>query len=96
MSGEIKTLQARSCDNLADLFAKPPLASNFCKCIYGIGVRRLKRFAGFRRRPTLKNIDHDCDPEDHKSVLKTLLRASTAVLFSLDEFFPTRFSHARF
>jgi hypothetical protein len=28
--------------------------------------------------------------------LKTLLRASTAVLFSLDEFFPTRFSHARF
>jgi hypothetical protein len=35
-SREIKILQARSCDNLADLFTKSLSASNFYKCIYGL------------------------------------------------------------
>jgi hypothetical protein len=33
-SGEIKILQARSCDNLTDLFTKSLLASSFYKCIW--------------------------------------------------------------
>jgi hypothetical protein len=41
-SGEIKILQARSCGNLADLFTKSLPASSFYKCIYGIGMRRLR------------------------------------------------------
>ncbi|KAJ1263512.1 hypothetical protein BS78_09G190800 [Paspalum vaginatum] len=41
-SGEINILQAKSCDNLADLFTKslPPPA--FLKCVHGIGTRRLR------------------------------------------------------
>jgi hypothetical protein len=45
-SGEIKMLQARSCDNLADLFTKSLSASIFYKCIYGIGMRRLRDLQG--------------------------------------------------
>jgi hypothetical protein len=41
-SGEIKILQERSCDNIADLFTKSLPASSFYKCIYGIGMRRLR------------------------------------------------------
>jgi hypothetical protein len=47
-SGEIKILQARSCDNLADLFTKFLPAYNFYKCIYGIGMRRLRDLQGSR------------------------------------------------
>jgi hypothetical protein len=45
-SGEIKMLQARSCDDLADLFTKSLPASSFYKCIYGIGMRRLRDLQG--------------------------------------------------
>jgi hypothetical protein len=45
-SGEIKILQARSCDNLADLFTKSLPASSFYKCIYEIGMRRLRDLQG--------------------------------------------------
>jgi hypothetical protein len=39
---EIKILQARSCDNLVDLFTKSLPATNVYKCIYGIGMMRLR------------------------------------------------------
>jgi hypothetical protein len=45
-SGEIKILEARSCNNLTNLFTKSLLASSFGKCIYGIGMRRLKDLQG--------------------------------------------------
>jgi hypothetical protein len=45
-SGKIKILQARSCGNLVDLFTKSLLASSFNKCIYGIGMRRLRDLQG--------------------------------------------------
>ena len=41
-SGEINTLQTKSCDNLADLFTKSLPASTFEKCVRGIGTRRLR------------------------------------------------------
>jgi hypothetical protein len=47
-SGEIKILQARSCDNLVDLFTKSLPASSFYKCIYGIGMRRFRDLQGSR------------------------------------------------
>jgi hypothetical protein len=45
-SGEIKILQERSCDNLADLFTKSLPSSSFYKCIYGIGMRWLRDLQG--------------------------------------------------
>jgi hypothetical protein len=47
-------------------------------------------------RPTLKTIAHDCDPEDHKLVLKTRPEHQLLYFFSFDEFFPTGFSRVRF
>jgi len=41
-NGEIEILQTKSCDNLADLFTKSLPYSAFCKCVEGIGMRRLK------------------------------------------------------
>lgn len=41
-SGEIKILQTKSCDNLADLFTKSLPNSTFQKYVHGIGMRRLK------------------------------------------------------
>ena len=41
-SGEIKILQAKSYENLADLFTKSLLASSFHRCVHGIGMRRLR------------------------------------------------------
>jgi hypothetical protein len=45
-SGEIKILQARSCDNLADLFTESLSTSGFYKYIYGIGMRRPRDLQG--------------------------------------------------
>jgi hypothetical protein len=45
-SGEINILQARSCENLADLFTKSLPASSFHRCVHGIGMRRLKELQG--------------------------------------------------
>ena len=47
-SGEINILQARSCDNLTDLFTKSLPASSFYKCIHGIGMRWLRELHGLR------------------------------------------------
>ena len=41
-NGEIEILQAKSCDNLADLFTKSLSYSTFHKCVEGIGMRRLR------------------------------------------------------
>jgi hypothetical protein len=41
-SGEINILQARSCENLANLFTKSLPASSFHRCVHGIGMRRLR------------------------------------------------------
>jgi hypothetical protein len=41
-NGEIKILQTKSCDNLADLFTKSLPYSAFRKCVEGIGIRRLR------------------------------------------------------
>jgi hypothetical protein len=41
-NGEIEILQTKSCDNLADLFTKSLPYSAFCKCVDGIGMRRLR------------------------------------------------------
>ena len=41
-SGEIKILQAKSCENLADLFTKSLPASSFHRFVHGIGMRRLR------------------------------------------------------
>ena len=41
-SGEIKILQAKSCENLADLFTKSLPASSFHRFVCGIGMRRLR------------------------------------------------------
>ena len=41
-NGEIDILQTKSCDNLADLFTKSLPTTAFQKCIYGIGMRRLR------------------------------------------------------
>jgi hypothetical protein len=41
-SGEINVMQAKSCDNLADLFTKSLPYSTFNKCVKGIGMRRLR------------------------------------------------------
>ena len=38
-SGEIKILQAKSCENLADLFTKSLPSSCFHRCVRGIGMR---------------------------------------------------------
>jgi hypothetical protein len=40
--GEIKILQTKSCDNLADLFTKSLPGSLFHKYVHGIGMRRLR------------------------------------------------------
>jgi hypothetical protein len=40
--GEIRILQIKSCDNLADLFTKSLPLAIFEKCVKGIGMRRLK------------------------------------------------------
>jgi hypothetical protein len=40
--GEIKILQTKSCDNLADLFTKSLPSSLFHKYVHGIGMRRLR------------------------------------------------------
>ena len=45
-SGEVNIMQARSCDNLADLFTKPLPASSFHRCVRGIGMRRLRELQG--------------------------------------------------
>jgi hypothetical protein len=45
-SGEIKILQEKSRDSLVDLFTKSLPASSFYKCIYGIGMRRLRDLQG--------------------------------------------------
>jgi hypothetical protein len=45
-SGEINILQARSCDNLADLFTKSLPTSSFYKCVHGTSVRRLRELQG--------------------------------------------------
>jgi hypothetical protein len=42
LSGEINVMQAKSCDNLADLFTKSLPYSTFNKCVKGIGMRRLR------------------------------------------------------
>jgi hypothetical protein len=41
-NGEIEILQTKSCDNLADLFTKSLPYFAFCKCVEGIGMRRLR------------------------------------------------------
>ena len=41
-NGEIEILQAKSCDNLADLFTKSLSYSTFHKCVEGIGMRSLR------------------------------------------------------
>ena len=41
-NGEIEILQTKSCDKLADLFTKSLPYSPFCKCVEGIGMRRLR------------------------------------------------------
>jgi hypothetical protein len=41
-NGEIEILQTKSCDNLVDLFTKSLPYSAFCKCVDGIGMRRLR------------------------------------------------------
>jgi hypothetical protein len=41
-SGEIKVMQTKSCDNLADLFTKSLPYSTFRICVKGIGMRRLR------------------------------------------------------
>ena len=41
-NGEIKILQTKSCDNLADLFTKSLPYSAFRKCVEGIGMRKLR------------------------------------------------------
>jgi hypothetical protein len=41
-NGEIKILQTKSCNNLADLFIKSLPYSVFRKCIEGFGMRRLR------------------------------------------------------
>lgn len=38
---EVKILQIRSCENLADLFTKSLPASSFQRCVRGIGMKRL-------------------------------------------------------
>ena len=43
---EIKILQTKSCDNLADLFTKSLPYSVFHKCVEGIGMRRLRDLQG--------------------------------------------------
>ena len=40
--GEVKILQMKSCENLADLFTKSLPATTFRKCVQGIGMRRLR------------------------------------------------------
>jgi len=40
--GEVKILQARSCDNMTDLFTKSLPATTFRKFVRGIGMRFLK------------------------------------------------------
>ena len=40
--GEIKILQTKSCDSLADLFTKSLPSSLFHKYVHGIGMRRLR------------------------------------------------------
>ncbi|KAJ1280007.1 hypothetical protein BS78_04G199300 [Paspalum vaginatum] len=44
--GEVKTMQVKSCDNLADLFTKSLPAATFRKCVRGIGMRHLKDLQG--------------------------------------------------
>lgn len=70
MSGEINIPQSRSCDNLADLFTKALPASNFYKCINGIGMRGLRELQN-QGETNPEDIIHDRDLENHKSVLKT-------------------------
>jgi hypothetical protein len=41
-NGEIKILQTKPCDNLADLFTKSLPYSRFHKCVEGISMRRLR------------------------------------------------------
>jgi hypothetical protein len=41
-NGEIEILQTKSYNNLADLFTKSLPYSAFCKCVEGIGMRRLR------------------------------------------------------
>ena len=45
-SGEIKIMQAKSCENLVDLFTKSLPASSFHRCVRGIGMRRLTELQG--------------------------------------------------
>ena len=84
-SGEINILQARSCDNLADLFTKSLPASSFYKCIHGIGMRRLRELQGLGETSP-KDIIYDRGSEDHESVLKTDLNINCCTLFSLMSF----------
>jgi hypothetical protein len=48
-SVEISILQIKSCKNIADLFTKSQLFSTLDKNVKSIGMRRLIRFARFRR-----------------------------------------------
>ena len=41
-SGEVKILQTKSWENLADLFTRSLPATTFRKCVRDIGMRRLK------------------------------------------------------
>jgi hypothetical protein len=42
IEGEVKILQVKSCDNLADLFTKSLPVVTFRKCVRGIGMRHLR------------------------------------------------------
>ena len=89
-SGEIKVLQAKSCDNLADLFTKSLPASSFHKCVRGIGMRRLRELQG-SGETNPKTTAHNRDPEDHGSVPKNRHNINCCTLFPLMSFFPLDF-----
>jgi hypothetical protein len=44
--GEVKILQVKSCDNLADLFTKSLHEVTFRKCVRGIGMSHLRDLEG--------------------------------------------------
>jgi len=84
-SGEIKVLQAKSCDNLVDLFTKSLPASSFHKCVRGIGMRRLRELQS-SGGINPETIAHNRDSEDHESVLMNRPNINCCTLFSLMSF----------
>ena len=64
-SREINILQARSCENLVDLFMKSLSNSSFHRCVHRIGMRQLRELQGLGGT-NLEDIIHNLDPKDHE------------------------------